>query len=312
MDRRKEFHISPQLLSACYQNTLSPEEKKQILNHLEIECPQCDQLINPPAKLELDETELSEIFFAIKRELKLPQQTEKNKSIATPTPENISTISQTKNPEIAELSAPNDEKIFTTNAPTSILKGLLAIAAGLLLLWKIPLSENFELKEVPNKTISADSTEYYQGLKGCQKAYLIAEVHRRAGNGKRQKLKVLPLKNGEDYLLGDIIIFKFIVAADGYVYLLRNDADGNLEQLFPFRDTPSKKFKAGSTYILEKQGVRMGYYLDESLLGYQKIWLVHSPIPQKFPRHIKELSNFQKKLLKCADQFDFFVLPTKK
>ncbi len=302
MSQRKEFHITYKTLADCYGNRFTSGERAEFLEHLDSDCPLCDELISrPPGKYQLEEEELEAIFREIKKEI---------------TPAEGREVAPTEGFERGEkeLALESREEIGK-GSPRSIwaeLKiwlrpafGLGFSAALLAILWLAGGDERAPLQTGG----PAKGEEKYWGYKNnCRGAYLLIEVHR-PHSGQKGRVQKLAFKPGEDYYIGDVMLFRFLVVRKGYVYLLREDAEGRLEQLYPFGGDTPKSFEAGETYQLERNGVRMGYFLEPNLVGYQKLWLVHSDRPVEFPNHIKFLTPKHRELFKCAEQMDFFVKP---
>lgn len=120
---------------------------------------------------------------------------------------------------------------------------------------------------------------------------------------------IRPFQQNSFYELGDIFYFRFLVIEQGYVYLYRQDASGNLKQLFPFQPNEHKLYKGGRHYVLQQQGRPVPYFLDRDVLGHQTFWLIQSPKPLTLPPNRKQLTKQQKALLFRADRIQFTVLP---
>lgn len=118
-----------------------------------------------------------------------------------------------------------------------------------------------------------------------------------------------PFQQHSFHELGDVFHFRFLVIERGYIYLYRQDARGNLHQLFPFKPGEHKLYKGGRHYKLRHQGQAVPYFLENDVLGHQVFWLLQSPKRLTLPNRWKLLTKEQKELMLRSDRIQFTVLP---
>lgn len=144
-------------------------------------------------------------------------------------------------------------------------------------------------------------------------------THKSASCGAYLEIKVLessqnktprPFHPKARYTTEQAFLFAFLVTRPGYLYLLRKDEKGNLEQLFPFSPKGNKLYETGRV-LLTHQKQPQAYYLEKELIGLQTLWLVHADKPQRFPKQMQALSKQQKALLSRADHVTFSVASSK-
>ena len=142
-------------------------------------------------------------------------------------------------------------------------------------------------------------------------AFLDIEIHRFAQGNFTKPVEIQNFEHGKRYALQQAMVFRFRVINPGYIYLFRQDESGKLEQLFPFSAKKATLFQQGIS-LLEHNGERVAYFLDKKLLGKQTLKLVHATSPQRFPKHVRELTSVQKQLFQNADQQSFEVVESLK
>lgn len=118
--------------------------------------------------------------------------------------------------------------------------------------------------------------------------------------------KAHPFRNNATLHPEDALLFHFINLQRGYLYLLREDAQGRFETLYPF--DPKRAIPQSPGKITLKQAEQpMVYVLEPKMIGRQRFWLLHSPIPQTFPHERNALSPALRKLFLHADHITLFV-----
>lgn len=117
-----------------------------------------------------------------------------------------------------------------------------------------------------------------------------------------------PFEENGFYELGDIFYFRFLVIEKGYIYLLRQDNKGQLEQLYPFAKEKHQLLKAGH-HVLQLQEKPVPYVLEQDILGYQTLMLIHTQQPTVWPKQLKNLNLQQQQWVQHADHVHFTVLP---
>ncbi|MCB9641259.1 MAG: hypothetical protein H6728_03190 [Myxococcales bacterium] len=120
--------------------------------------------------------------------------------------------------------------------------------------------------------------------------------------------KILPFKNKMTLHPEDALLFHFVNVRRGYLYMLREDAQGRLETLYPFSPKDASPLEPGR--ITLKQGEQpMAYVLEPKMQGRQRFWLIHTPTPQQFPQDRAAFSPTQRALFSRADQATIFIRP---
>ena len=117
------------------------------------------------------------------------------------------------------------------------------------------------------------------------------------------------------FQVGDGILFRFRVVFAGYVYLIKQDASGHLEQLYPFEHKTKKLQPSPSNefFRLMYHGEEQIYVLENKHIGRQTFWLIHTNKKIQFPNHIHKLTNATKKYFSksTTDYVTFVVIPKK-
>ena len=99
----------------------------------------------------------------------------------------------------------------------------------------------------------------------------------RETRGTPEDYKEVEINEGGVLHSGDLVKIKFEVQEEAYVYLLAFDSKGNLNKLFPSRDTPEPvKFKPGETYSYPEENKWLE--LDKNT-GRETIYLITSKEP---------------------------------
>lgn len=118
----------------------------------------------------------------------------------------------------------------------------------------------------------------------------------------------LAFQHGGTYQVGDAVLFDFRLLKAGYLTLLRKDASGSLETLFPFGGKGNAHIKQAKTFTLSMNGKRVAYFLEASHVGSQTFYLVLSEKPVSFPSKMSELSNEQRQLIAESDHLGLQVM----
>jgi len=118
--------------------------------------------------------------------------------------------------------------------------------------------------------------------------------------------KALPFRNNAILHPEDALLFHFVNLRRGYLYLLREDALGRFETLYPF--DPKRASPQYPGKITLKQAEQpMVYVLEPKMIGRQRFWLLHSSTPQTFPQERNALSPALRQLFLHADHITLFV-----
>jgi hypothetical protein len=118
--------------------------------------------------------------------------------------------------------------------------------------------------------------------------------------------KALPFRNNATLHPDDALLFHFVNLRRGYLYLLREDARGRLETLFPFDPQHAKPLAPGKI-TLKQAEQPMAYVLEPKMIGRQRFWLLHSSTPLTFPQDRNAISPALRKLFQSADHITLFV-----
>ncbi len=118
--------------------------------------------------------------------------------------------------------------------------------------------------------------------------------------------KALPFRNNATLHPDDALLFHFVNLRRGYLYLLREDARGRLETLFPFEPQHAKPLAPGKI-TLKQAEQPMVYVLEPKMIGRQRFWLLHSSTPLTFPQDRNAISPALRKLFQSADHITLFV-----
>ncbi len=137
------------------------------------------------------------------------------------------------------------------------------------------------------------------------------KVIRRLSDSSQQTFEFQEAK----FQVGDGILFRFRVVFPGYIYLIKQDERGHLEQLYPFEHHAKKIYPSPSNELMKLvyHGEEQIYVLEKKHVGRQTFWLIHTDHPIKFPQHVAQLNAQTRKYFSksMTDYISFIVRPKK-
>lgn len=180
-------------------------------------------------------------------------------------------------------------------------------------LWAVPAALGLMFLMLPGSLLTQGTTPPdtagCEGRKNCRQggagAFLHINVDRK-GTAKRLQAFV----QNASYRVGDAMLFRFQVVSDGFLMLVREDARGAIEQVYPFPKSGAMRVSNGQTLQLQHKGQQLAYYLEPKHEGRQTFRLLIVDKPFKLPAHISKLTKAQRKAFDEADFMRFQVRST--